>query len=207
MARPVHSGPALPPHWPGMRVGLYGGSFNPVHGGHVHVARTAKKRLNLDCIWWLVSPGNPLKEAAGTKDYDKRCAAVTALTATMPGHRVCGAEKQWGTRYSADFLDIFLARAKAVKPVWIMGADSLKNFHLWKDWRGIASALPLAVIARNDEPLRARLSPAAQVLSPYRHCAASAKTLSERESPAWVYLDAPFHPAASRDIRAQTGRA
>ena len=187
----------------GLRVGLYGGSFNPVHEGHVHVAQTALKRLQLDALWWLVSPGNPLKGAAGAADYQKRLAGVRAAIAHRPRHYVCTAEAALGTRYSADFLAHLLARAPALRPVWIIGADNLAAFHHWKDWQAIVRALPLAVIARPQDAMRARFSPLARTFAAARLPAEAAPRLAGQAPPAWIYLTAPLHGHSSTQIRAQ----
>ncbi len=187
----------------GLRVGLYGGSFNPVHQGHFHVANTAKQRLQLDAIWWLVSPGNPLKGAAGQKNYAQRLAGVEAALANQAGHYVCTAEEAMGTRYSVDLIAAIMALRPAIRPVWVMGADNLASFHLWKGWQSMVMALPLAVIARPQDPVRARLSPMARQFDFARLDPAAAPILADYQAPAWVYLTAPFHTHSSTKIRAK----
>jgi nicotinate-nucleotide adenylyltransferase len=204
MAKPARSAANLfPPAPAGLRVGLFGGSFNPVHAGHVHIAKTAKKRLQLDAIWWLVSPGNPLKKNADMADYPQRLAGVRAIVDGLPGHALCTAEAAMNTRYSIDLIAAVCAIRPALHPVWIMGADNLAGFHLWKDWQAMAMALPIAVIARPQDPVRARFSPFARHFGFARMPQQAAPLLAGRESPAWVYLTAPLHAHSSTQMRAK----
>lgn len=204
MARSARSaGKLFPPTPAGRRVGLFGGSFNPVHAGHFHVANTAKKRLHLDVIWWLVSPGNPLKGNAGLKDYEHRLAQVRTALEDHAGHVVCTAEAMLGTRYSIDLITAVCAIRPAIRPVWLMGADNLASFHLWKDWEDMAASLPLAVIARPQNPVRARFSPFARRFDFARLPQSAAPGLADQDAPAWVYLTAPLHDHSSTQIRAK----
>jgi nicotinate-nucleotide adenylyltransferase len=130
---------------PGLRIGLLGGSFNPAHGGHLHVSLTAMKRLGLDYVWWLVSPGNPLKEAPAP--LDKRLAGAWAI-ARHPRLIVSDIEAQLGTRYTVDTIRALQRRFPGVTFVWLMGSDNLENFHRWRNWQEIARRLPLAVVQR-----------------------------------------------------------
>jgi len=196
----------FPPVSAGLRVGLYGGSFNPLHPGHVHVAKSAKMRLNLDAIWWLVSPGNPLKGEAGKADYERRLAGVRRALKYLHGHYVCTAEAAMGTRYSVDLIAAVSAIRPAIRPVWVMGGDNLANFHLWKDWQAMAFSIPMAVIARPQDPVRARFSPMARLFSSARLPQEAAPILADQMAPAWVYLPAPMHDHSSTNIRAKPGR-
>ncbi len=191
----------FPPAPAGLRVGLFGGSFNPVHEGHLHVAQTAKKRLNLDAIWWLVSPGNPLKGDAGQADYDQRLAGVHKVVEKNPGHFVCTAEAALGTRYSIDIFAAVGAIRPAIRPVWLMGADNLASFHLWKKWEDMVFAMPMAVIARPQDEVRARFSPFVQRFGFARLPQEAAPVLANKKSPAWVYLTAPLHDQSSTQLR------
>ncbi len=203
MARPGRSDRALfPPAPAGLRVGLYGGSFNPLHAGHLHVAQTALQRLQLDAIWWLVTPGNPLKGEAGRAAYGQRLTAVRAALAGKPRHHVCTAEAALGIRYSVDLVRVVRALRPAIRPVWIIGADNLANFHFWKEWRALAHTLPIAIIARPEQAMAALFSPMARTFARDRLPAAAAPTLPGRQSPAWVYLPAPLHVQSSTQIRA-----
>jgi nicotinate-nucleotide adenylyltransferase len=198
-APPLRSELALP----GMRIGLFGGSFNPVHDGHVHVAREAKRRLGLDRVWWLVSPQNPLKDAHETEDYDRRLAAVRAA-ADAPGFVVSDLERRMGVRYSVEVVAALRARHPRVRFAWIMGADNLASFHRWRDWTGIMAMVPVAVVARPGDALHARSSLAAQRFRDARVDPAHASVLVEMRPPAWLYLTARLNPASSSELRART---
>ena len=144
-----------------MKVGLYGGSFNPAHEGHAHVAETARQRLGLDRVIWLVAPQNPLKSSAETQPLDARLAGVRAL-ARDRGMIVSDVEARLGTRYTLDTVLALKARFPGVRFVWIMGADSLAGFHRWRGWTQIMRALPVAVVSRPWISLKSRSSPAAR---------------------------------------------
>jgi nicotinate-nucleotide adenylyltransferase len=185
-----------------MRIGLFGGSFNPVHPGHLHVAREARRRLGLDRVWWLVSPQNPLKGADETADYEQRFAAVEAI-ASAPGFVVSDLERRLGSRYTAETIAALRTRYPRVRFVWIMGADNLAGFHAWRDWAVIMKTVPVAVIARPGRALQARSSPAAQRFRDARVDPVHAPALVEMRPPAWVYLTARLNPASSTALRAQ----
>jgi nicotinate-nucleotide adenylyltransferase len=185
-----------------MRIGLFGGSFNPVHEGHLHVAREAKRRLGLDRVWWLVSPQNPLKGADETEDYERRLAAVAAA-ADDPGFVVSDLERRLGSPYTADTIAALKTRHPRTRFVWIMGADNLASFHRWRDWIAIMRGIPIAVIARPDRALAARSSPAAQRFRNARVNSVHATALVEMRPPAWIYLTARLHPASSSALRAR----
>ena len=142
----------LPPVRPGMRIGLFGGSFDPPHDGHRAVSLEALKRLGLDQVWWLVSPQNPLKPHAPA-DLGRRIAAARAL-ANHPRIKVTGIEASLGTTYTADTLRKLQERLPGVRLVWMMGADNLASFHRWRDWQGIAADVPIAVFNRPGLALR-----------------------------------------------------
>ncbi len=202
MDRSVPSvGSLFPPVAAGLRVGLFGGSFNPVHEGHFHVARTALKRLDLDVIWWLVSPGNPLKGKSGMSGYERRLAGVRDYIAGHPKHYVCTAEASLGTRYSIDLIAAVHTIHPVICPVWIMGADNLGIFHHWKNWQAMAASLPVAVIARPQDPVRARFSPFARTFAFARMPSEAAPILAGQQGPAWVYLTAPLHSHSSTHMR------
>jgi nicotinate-nucleotide adenylyltransferase len=183
-----------------MAVGVYGGSFNPVHGGHAHVATTALRRLGLDRVIWLVSPQNPLKSTAGTAPMDERL-ALTARWASGPSMIVSDLERRIGARYSIDTIRWLKARFPAVRFVWIMGADGLADFHLWRGWAALARELPIAVISRPQAALRSRLSPFARRFADSRVPARAARTLPDRAPPAWIYLEAPYDFTSSTALR------
>src|SRR6202023_3274260 len=133
-----------------MRIGLFGGSFDPPHEGHRQVSLAALSLLRLDQVWWLVSPGNPLKPNAPSEDLARR---VAAARARAPPPRLKGAAiaAALGTTYTAESLRHLSARLRQVKSVWMMGADNLRQFHRWRDWQRIAAAIPIAVFNRPGE--------------------------------------------------------
>ena len=145
----------LPPHAPGMRIGLYGGTFDPAHAGHRHVSLLATKRLRLDRAWWIVTPGNPLKERGGLAPACERAAAAQEL-ARHPRIDVTCFEEEIGARFTVDTLAYAVARCPAVRFVWIMGADSLASFHRWRGWERIAGLMPFAVVDRPGWTLAGR---------------------------------------------------
>ena len=160
--------PSIPFHTDGMRIGLLGGSFNPPHDAHRAISRFAIKRLKLDRIWWLISPGNPLKDHGALRDLGQRMDAARAM-ADDPRIDVSCLESVIGTRYTADTIVYLRRRASGVRFVWIMGADNLAQFHRWKSWRRIASEVPIAVIDRPPQSFRALAGarrPGADALSP-----------------------------------------
>ena len=192
---------ALPPHAPGMRIGLFGGSFNPAHEGHRLVALQCLHRLRLDSLWLLVSPGNPLKDHAELAPLEARLAAARALM----DHRrieVTGFEAAHGFRYTWDTLSYLARAAEGTRFVWIMGADSLKDFHHWERWRDIADLVPIAVYARPGSNFRATRSRAATTLEDFRIPQEEAETLADRDPPAWVYLTGLMSDQSSTAIRA-----
>jgi nicotinate-nucleotide adenylyltransferase len=131
----------------GLKIGLFGGSFNPAHSGHLYVSLTALTRLKLDYVWWLVSPGNPLKNGSPMSDFAKRFASAESI-ARDPRLIVSDIERQLGTRYTMDTVTALQQRFPQIQFVWLMGSDNLENFHLWRDWQKLARALPLAVVQR-----------------------------------------------------------
>ena len=150
---------ALPIHADGMRIGLLGGSFNPPHEAHRAISLFALKRLKLDRIWWMVTPGNPLKDTSGLAPLEQRIAAARAL-AHHPRIDVTGLEAVIKTRYTYDTIRWLLTRCPGVNFVWIMGADNLRHFHRWQRWRDIASIIPIVVVDRLGPSLYAAASPA-----------------------------------------------
>lgn len=190
-----------PPHAPGMRIGLFGGSFNPPHAGHRLASLAAMRRLGLDRVWWLVSPGNPLKDNRGLPPLAARIAAAERV-ARHPRIAVTGVEADIGTRYTFDTVAYLRRRCPGVHFVWIMGADILQQFHRWQNWRGIATLVPLAVIDRPGGSLLATRSPAALALADYRVPEAEAGGLAGHPPPAWTFLHGPRSPLSSTALRA-----
>lgn len=185
---------------PGMRVGLFGGSFNPPHSGHLHVAETARIRLGLDKVVWLVSPQNPLKSSGETAGLEQRMAWVRDL-ARGPDMIVSDVETRIDTQWTIDTLRLLKARHPGVKFVWVMGSDNLMGFHHWKGWTDIARLMPMAVVARPGSILGSRFAPTSTFFADRRVPASRAPILAEMQAPAWVYLTAPLNSQSSTAIR------
>lgn len=177
----------LPPSSEGMRIGLLGGSFNPPHQAHRAISLFALKRLQLDRVWWLVTPGNPLKDNGGLHSLAERAAAAQKMAAD-PRIEISCLESVIGTRYTADTINYLRKRASRLRFVWIMGADNLAQFHRWQNWQRIAAQVPMAVIDRPPQGYRALTAPAARALARYRLPEAHAVRLADRRAPAWVFL-------------------
>jgi nicotinate-nucleotide adenylyltransferase len=178
---------AIPFYSNGMRIGLLGGSFNPPHAAHRAISLFAIKRLKLDRVWWLVTPGNPLKNPGALQDLDARAEAARNM-ANDPRIDVSCLESVIGTRYTVDTIDYLRRRASGLRLVWIMGADNLAQFHRWQNWRRIASEVPIAVVDRPPQSFRALAAPAAQALARYRLPENQAGRLADQRAPAWVFL-------------------
>jgi nicotinate-nucleotide adenylyltransferase len=178
---------AIPLYTNGMRIGLLGGSFNPPHDAHRAISLFAIKRLKLDRVWWLVTPGNPLKEQGALHDLDSRAEAARRM-ADDPRIDVSCLESVIGTRYTVDTITYLRRRVSGLRMVWIMGADNLAQFHRWQNWRRIASLVPIAVIDRPPQSFRALAAPAAQALARYRLPENQAGRLADQSPPAWVFL-------------------
>ena len=178
---------SIPLYTNGMRVGLLGGSFNPPHAAHRAISLFALKRLKLDRVWWLVTPGNPLKDHDGLRDLDARAEAAQKM-AGDPRIDVSCLESVIRTRYTVDTISYLRRRASGLRFVWIMGADNLAQFHRWQNWRRIASEVPIAVIDRPPQSFRALAAPAAQALARYRLPENQAGRLADQHTPAWVFL-------------------
>ena len=193
--------PRLPPFAPGMRIGLLGGSFNPPHQGHTLITRLALTRLGLDRVWWLVTPGNPLKSKAELGALQARVEAARRLVA---GRRVAvtDIEAQIGARYTHDTLAWLTRRAPDVRFVWIMGADNLIQFHLWRHWRAIADLTPIAVVDRPGSTLTAMSSRAAVALAPWRVAEGEARRFADLMPPALIFLHGPRSELSSTLLRA-----
>ena len=190
----------LPPHGTHQRIGLFGGSFNPAHQGHVQVALYAMKRLKLDWVWWLVSPQNPLKNPRETGDYAKRL-VFTRKLAKHPRFVVSNLEKQIGTKYTAQTIAA-LKRFSKAHFVWIMGADSLANFHHWREWEGIAENVNLAVLARPGYSIHALDSKAALRYRDKRVGLERPQILAKKRPPHWAFISMPLRKESSSAIRA-----
>jgi nicotinate-nucleotide adenylyltransferase len=202
MADPVARRYLSMPHVePGMTVGLFGGSFNPPHDGHALVAEIAFRRLALDQLWWMVTPGNPLKSRRELAPLSERIALSEALT-DNPRIRVTAFEAMLGpSAYTADVLAAVKQRNPGIRFVWIMGADNLKGFHRWQNWKRIAATFPIAVIDRPGATLSYLSSPMARCFTRARVDEADAAALARRRPPAWTFIHGPRSTLSSTALR------
>ncbi|MHA6318499.1 nicotinate-nucleotide adenylyltransferase [Altererythrobacter sp. CAU 1778] len=185
---------------PPRRVGLLGGSFNPAHGGHRRISLFALRALGLDEVWWLVSPGNPLKPRDGMAPLGARVRSARKQARRAP-IRVSAIERELGSPYTVDTLKAVKRRFPRTDFVWLMGSDNLAQFHRWRDWRGIARTMPIAVIARPGYDARAAASPAAAWMRRYRIDAASFRHSGKWSAPALIALRFDPDPRSATAIR------
>jgi nicotinate-nucleotide adenylyltransferase len=180
-------------------IGLLGGSFDPAHRGHAHITREAVKRFGLDRVWWLVSPGNPLK-ARGPAPLDKRMARARAVM-QHPRVEITDIEAQLGTRYTAQTLARMQQLYPQVRFVWLMGADNLAQLHLWQDWQQIMGSVPVGVLARPGQRISARMSRAAALYARYRIAGRHSQLLRHARAPAWCFVNVPMVDVSSTALR------
>ncbi len=185
---------------PGMTVGLFGGSFNPPHNGHQLVTEIALRRLGLDQLWWMVTPGNPLKDTRGLPPLADRIAWSEKINAD-PRVRVTAFEASHDVRFTADTLAIVRRYNPGVRFVWIMGADNLASFHHWQNWRDIALTFPIAVVDRPGATLSYLSSKMAITFDYARVDECDAALLASLPAPAWTFLHGPRSPVSSTAIR------
>jgi len=190
---------SLPPSRHGQVIGLLGGSFDPPHAGHVHISVEALRRFGLDRVWWLVSPGNPLK-TQGPAPLARRMAACRALV-RHPRIAVTDFEAQAGTRFTAETLNALRAARPGVHFVWLMGADNLAQFNRWQAWRDIMHAVPLGILARPGQRISARMSKAARIYRSYRIKGRRSQELAYAAPPAWCFVNVPMTALSSTKIR------
>ena len=205
-------GAAIPSHYlrmphveKGMAVGLFGGSFNPPHAGHGLVAEIALRRLGLDQLWWMVTPGNPLKSARELAPLNERL-RLSEAAATNPRIKVTAFEASHQVRYTADTLALVKARNQGVDFIWIMGADNLRDFHRWQRWRRIVMTFPIAVIDRPGATLSFLSSAVAKTFDYARIDEADAPLLARMKPPAWTFIHGPRSSLSSSAIREASRR-
>jgi nicotinate-nucleotide adenylyltransferase len=184
----------------GMRVGLFGGSFNPPHGGHWLVAEIALRRLRLNQLWWMVTPGNPLKDHGKLLPLAERIALSEAITPD-PRVKVTAFEATHGLRYTAETLAVIKQRNAGIHFVWVMGADNLAGFHHWQDWQAIAKTFPIAVIDRPGSTLSYLSSKMAKTFAHARVDEDDAGRLALMEAPAWTFIHGPRSLLSSTELR------
>jgi nicotinate-nucleotide adenylyltransferase len=187
------------------RIGLLGGSFNPAHEGHRDISLAALAYLDLDEVWWVVSPQNPLKSAKGMASFAERMASAKAM-ADHPRIRVTGIEQRLGTRFTADTLRKLVTRFPSCRFVWLMGADNLAQIASWRDWTRIFHLTPIAVFDRPTYTIKALTSLAARRFRRSRRREAALKTLAATPAPAWVFVHHRLNPISATQIRAERAR-
>lgn len=185
----------------GQVIGLLGGSFDPAHHGHVHITKAALTRFGLDKVWWLVSPGNPLKRN-GPAPLSQRMQAAQALM-RHPRVTVTDIEARLGTRHTAQTLVALRRHYPGVRFVWLMGADNLAQLHRWQDWRWIMDSVPVGVIARPDDRISARLLKAARIYAAAQLPDRASHILGRAQAPAWSFINLPMSHHSSSAIRAR----
>jgi nicotinate-nucleotide adenylyltransferase len=190
---------------PRRAVGLLGGSFNPAHAGHRHIAELALRHLGLDEVWWLVSPQNPLKGTTDMAPLGARLASASSQ-ARHPKMRATAVESELGTRYTADTLKALSQRFPRTRFVWIMGADNLRQIARWEAWTSIFHLMPIAVFARPAYDSKALAGKAATRFKQARRTLRSAGRLAWRSPPWWVFVHSRLHPASGTSIRRGGGQ-
>jgi nicotinate-nucleotide adenylyltransferase len=185
------------------RIGLLGGSFNPAHRGHRRISLAAIRALDLDGLWWLVSPGNPLKEGArDMAPFEARFASAERMARHSPIH-VSAIERQAGTRFTIDTVRLLKRRFPQHRFIWLLGSDTLPNFHKWRDWRDLSRELPIAVIRRPGYDRQAHSARAMGWLRGFVHPSSQAKDWTDWSVPAILFLRLPPDPTSATAIRAR----
>ncbi|MEM8980427.1 MAG: nicotinate-nucleotide adenylyltransferase [Pseudomonadota bacterium] len=182
-------------------IGLLGGSFDPPHKGHVHITLEALKRFGLTRVWWMVSPGNPLK-TQGPAPLLQRLDAAKGLM-QHPRVQVTDLEVHLGTRYTSQTIQRLRQLYPGVRFVWLMGADNLAQFHHWQNWHQIMQSVPLGILARPGDRISARTSPAARIYRADRIKGRSSQLLGQAQAPAWCFVNVPMRDVSSTSLRAQ----
>lgn len=206
----VRSSRAAPSKWGDRRttrIGLLGGSFNPAHDGHVHISRVALARLNLDAVWWLVSPGNPLKSPQEMAPLRARLKAAQTVVGRDPRLVPLSLETDWGTVKTADTLRMMRTRFPRARFVWIMGADNLVQLPFWDRWLSIMHTMPLAIMDRAPFSFSRVHGRAPLRFASSRCTIRGAKTLADQRPPAWLFMPIRTHKASATSLRAGRGAA
>lgn len=193
----VRSGPNIGAR-SGPAIGLFGGSFNPAHAGHVHVAQAGLRELGLDRVWWMVSPQNPLKPAQ--PPAAKRAETIRALDLPF-AMQISHIETELRTQYTVELIKQLRARRPNTRFVYLIGSDNLLQFPKWRAWEDLFRSIPIAIIARPGEPIRARLGQAARQFASSRIPESRAHTLKDSAAPCWTYLTLPLNSLSSSAIR------
>jgi len=186
------------------RIGLLGGSFNPAHDGHLLMSLFALDRLKLDAVWWLVSPGNPLKKNQEMMGFSERCATAKKIAHAHASIVVTAIENEMQTRYTIDTLRALKTHFPQTHFVWLMGADNLQTFHLWRSWEDIMCELPIAVFKRSGYLDSCERGLAAATFAKAEHPITAAEDLAVIRPPAWVVLDNTPNPLSATQIRKQS---
>jgi nicotinate-nucleotide adenylyltransferase len=189
-----------PPFAPGLRIGLFGGSFNPPHEGHRAASLLALRRLRLDQVWWLVSPANPLKDARELAPLSVRVAAARKIS-QHPRIKITAIEAVIGATYTFETITFLKQRCRGVHFVWLMGADNFCVFDRWQHWAGIARLVPMAIIDRPGSTLTALHGRAAESLAPFRLDESDGVLLATMVPPAFLFLHGPRSPMSSTALR------
>ena len=184
----------------GAHIGLLGGSFNPAHEGHLEISLLALEKLSLDCIWWMVSPQNPLKPKKGMASLSERLSNARN-TANDPRISVTDIETELGTIYTADTLLALCDHFSETHFVWLMGADNLLQMHHWQKWSKIFYTVPVAVFGRPNYSLPAEKAKATKCFARYRMSTLQAHQLAKKQPPAWVFFKQPLNPISATEIR------
>ena len=182
----------------GLSIGLFGGSFNPAHDGHMLVGDCALRELALDRVWWMVSPQNPLKPKQPS--YESRVKTIQKLN--LPARmEISHAERDYGTQYTIDLIRRIQTSNPTTRFVFLMGADNFAQLPLWKDWQEIVARVPIAVISRPGDGLKPRLSKTARMLTDYRLAEEQSHILAFLKPPCWTFLTPPLNSLSSTALR------
>ena len=187
--------------WRGLRIGLLGGSFNPAHAGHLHISLLALHRMEVDFVWWLVSPQNPLKSKHGMASFNERLKSAGKITKSHPRIIVSDIEAQLGTRFTADTLKKLQARFPGTRFIWMMGADNLLQIPHWQRWQEIFKTCDVAVFRRPPYFVGASWGLAATRFARQRTDPREAKCLGRGRGPKWILFNNRLHGASSTRIR------